>query len=101
MCTCDQGIDNGAGLSWAFLLAGEEQSFINALRIAPFGLTPVTLGLAADAPSIAPGGADGYTFTISNPGQSREPLELGVADPAAAASPLSPARRAGRSTERR
>ena len=69
--TCEQCanyIDNGAGLSWSVSIpAGGSVTRSNLTVFSPLGVTPLTTAKTASLPSVAAGGADTYTITVSNP----------------------------------
>ena len=68
-CRCDEHIDNGAGLSWAMTLAGDETATLAHLTtFSPAGRQPLTMSKTVDSPSAPADGENGYTITIRNPG---------------------------------
>jgi uncharacterized repeat protein (TIGR01451 family) len=67
-CRCNEEIDNGAGLSWAFSLAPNATKTVSLLTtFSPAGNQPLTTTKTADAASTVAGGGNGYTITVSNP----------------------------------
>ena len=67
-CRCTEYIDNGAGLSWSqTLAAGGQVTWSHMTAFSPLGSLPLTLQKAADVSTSAPGTANGYTVTVSNP----------------------------------
>lgn len=86
-CRCDDAIDNGAGLSWQVeVAAGQTQTRSHLTTFSPLGRVPLSVTKTADAPTSAPGAANGYTITIDNPNAEavtvtsiRDDLPLGFA----------------------
>jgi uncharacterized repeat protein (TIGR01451 family) len=75
-CLCTDDIDNGAGLSWSEALgAGATSEVQQYTTFSPLGIQPLTVTKTADAPTIAPGGADGYTISVANPGSAAVSLQ--------------------------
>jgi len=67
-CTCATHLDNGAGLSWNVTVpAGATVTRSSLITFSPLGHQPLATTKTADSSSVAAGGADGYTITISNP----------------------------------
>ena len=70
-CRCTEHIDNGGGLSWNVTIpAGGSITRSNLITFSPLGHLPLATTKTADSASASPGGADGYTITISNPNTS-------------------------------
>lgn len=70
-CQCTSQIDNGGGVSWSFTVpAGGSVSFANEAVFSPAGNVPLTTAKTADSSTVAAGGQDGYTITISNANSS-------------------------------
>ena len=70
-CRCTELIDNGAGLSWNQTLpAGGQVTWSHMTAFSPLGSLPLTLQKTADTATSAPGTANGYTITVSNPNAS-------------------------------
>jgi uncharacterized repeat protein (TIGR01451 family) len=75
-CTCETLLDNGAGLSWDLNVAPSASSTVSSLiTFSPLGVAPLSLAKTADAGTVAPGGANGYTITVSNPNTSAVTLD--------------------------
>ncbi|MGZ4694468.1 MAG: hypothetical protein ACXWA3_12665 [Acidimicrobiales bacterium] len=75
-CTCTEELDNGAGLSWTKSIApGQSTSVQHYTTFSPLGIQPLTVGVTADAAQAAPGAADGYTITVTNPGSTAVTLD--------------------------
>ncbi len=76
-CICDgTELDNGAGLSWTKSIAvGATTTVQHYTTFSPLGIQPLTVTKTADAPQAAPGAADGYTITVTNPGSSEVTLD--------------------------
>ena len=67
-CECATFQDNGAGLSWALSIpAGQSRTVSHLTNFSPLGVTPLVTTKTADSPTVAAGGQDGYTITVSNP----------------------------------
>ena len=67
-CECAQFQDNGAGLSWNLSIpAGGSVTQSHLTSFSPVGNVPLTTSKAADSATSAPGGANGYTITVTNP----------------------------------
>lgn len=67
-CDCAIRQDNGLGLSWDIALpAGASATYSSLLTFSPLGRVPLTITKTADAPAVQPGGATGYTITVTNP----------------------------------
>lgn len=50
-CTCNDNLDNGAGLSWPFSIApGETQTFSEETYFSPTGIAPVAQSFASSVP---------------------------------------------------
>jgi uncharacterized repeat protein (TIGR01451 family) len=65
---CAFYIDNGAGLSWTETVpAGGSVTRSHLTVFSPLGVVPLTTAKTASQPSVAAGGADTYTITVSNP----------------------------------
>ncbi|HTL86310.1 MAG TPA: hypothetical protein VL856_14075 [Acidimicrobiia bacterium] len=70
-CDCATNEDNGAGLSWAISVpANGSVTRSHLTTFSPAGNLPLTTAKTADASTVAQGGQDGYTITISNPNNS-------------------------------
>jgi uncharacterized repeat protein (TIGR01451 family) len=68
-CTCDQYIDNGAGISWSSSLThGTSATFSHFTVFSPTGQTGPFLTKAAATPSVPAGSGDSYTITLHNVG---------------------------------
>ena len=75
-CLCTSNIDNGAGLSWdRTLAAGGSTTISSLITFSPLGHLPLALSKTADAGSVAPGGATGYTISVDNPNSTAVPLD--------------------------
>jgi uncharacterized repeat protein (TIGR01451 family) len=67
-CDCTIQEDNGAGISWSITVPpGGSVTRSNLTVFSPLGAQPLFVTKTADAASASPGGADGYTITVSNP----------------------------------
>jgi uncharacterized repeat protein (TIGR01451 family) len=65
---CANYIDNGAGLSWNVTIpAGGSETRSHLTVFSPLGVVPLTTAKTAAQASVAPGAADSYTITVSNP----------------------------------
>ncbi len=70
-CQCgpDDEIDNGAGLSWSLAIAaGASTAVQQYTTFSPLGIQPITVTKTADSATATPGGTDGYTISVANPG---------------------------------
>jgi uncharacterized repeat protein (TIGR01451 family) len=68
-CQCDSNIDNGAGLSWSLAIAaGASTAVQQYTTFSPLGIQPITVTKTADSATATPGGTDGYTISVANPG---------------------------------
>jgi len=76
-CVCDgSSVDNGAGLSWTeSIAAGQSASVQHYTTFSPLGIQPITVTKTADISQIAPGGLDGYTISVANPGSTDVSLQ--------------------------
>ncbi|MEO5561073.1 MAG: hypothetical protein ABIO49_14150 [Dokdonella sp.] len=64
---CASNLDNGAGVSWSVSIPPNGSvTLSNETLFSPNGIQPLNTTKTADAASVAPGGADGYTIMISN-----------------------------------
>ena len=80
-CLCTSNIDNGAGLSWDVNVPASGSTTVSSLiTFSPLGRLPLALTKTADAGSVGPGGADGYTITATNPNPVAVPLDSVVDD---------------------
>jgi uncharacterized repeat protein (TIGR01451 family) len=78
-CECGTYQDNGLGLSWSLsLAAGTHATYDSIVTFSPLGHQPLTLTKTADAASVAAGGSDGYTITVTNPNIA--PVVLSLSD---------------------
>jgi uncharacterized repeat protein (TIGR01451 family) len=67
-CDCTTFQDNGAGLSWRVTVPAASAVTVSHLTtFSPTGVLPLTTTKTADSSTSAPGGANGYTITVSNP----------------------------------
>ncbi|HWB71102.1 MAG TPA: hypothetical protein VG452_02710, partial [Egibacteraceae bacterium] len=67
-CSCAEKVDNGAGLSWQLTVpAGASAVRSHLTTFSPLGWVPLTTAKTGDDDHTAPGGANGYTITVSNP----------------------------------
>ena len=74
-CRCADYIDNAMGLSWnQSLPPGGQAMWSHVTAFSPLGSLPLTVQKTADAASSAPGTANGYTITISNPNENQVQL---------------------------
>ena len=95
-CECATFQDNGAGLSWALSIpAGQSRTVSHLTNFSPLGVTPLVTTKTADSPTVAAGGQDGYTITVSNPNATSAAL-ASVTDVLPAASRTCRARRPAR-----
>lgn len=70
-CECASEQDNGAGLSWSLSVpAGGTVTRSHLTSFSPVGNVPLTTAKSADTATSTPGGANGYTITVSNPNAS-------------------------------
>ena len=68
--------DNGLGVSWSPTLGPGDSTTVSTLNVfSPGGAAPLTVSKTADTASVPVGGTDGYTITISNPGDQPETLD--------------------------
>ncbi len=75
-CQCTSDIDNGAGLSWSLTIgAGATTAVQQYTTFSPLGIQPITVTKTADSASATPGGSDGYTISIANPGSTAVNLD--------------------------
>lgn len=69
-CTCDEYLDNGAGLSWTVSVPPRAFTTISSLvTISPSGSEPLTTSVVSDEPTSPIGGSNGYSITLSNPNE--------------------------------
>jgi uncharacterized repeat protein (TIGR01451 family) len=74
-CRCTEQIDNGAGISWNIdIPAGGTVTRSNLTVFSPLGAQALFVTKTADAPSVAAGGADGYTIVVTNPNSTATTL---------------------------
>lgn len=74
-CLCTEQIDNGAGISWNLdIPAGGTVTRSNLTVFSPLGSQALFVTKTADAPSVAAGGADGYSIVVSNPNSTATTL---------------------------
>ena len=67
-CMCPDYVDNGAGLSWTFVVpAGGSATRSHLTTFSPVGHVPLSTTKTADAESASVGTPSGYTITVSNP----------------------------------
>ena len=75
-CQCTSNIDNGAGLSWSLAIAaGATATVQHYTTFSPLGIQPITVTKTADAATATPGGTDGYTISVANPGSTDVSLD--------------------------
>lgn len=66
-CLCANFIDNGIMLSWDVTVPASGSVTVSHLTtFSPLGIVPLSTTKTADAASVDPGAADGYTITIHN-----------------------------------
>ncbi len=67
-CTCATLLDNAGGISWGVTVpAGATETRSSIITFSPLGNLPLATSKTADQTSVAAGGTDGYTITVSNP----------------------------------
>ncbi len=68
--------DNGLGVSWSPTIGPNDTITVSTLNVfSPGGAAPLTVSKTADKATVPVGGTDGYTITISNPGDQPETLD--------------------------
>ena len=66
-CECSTQLDNGAGLSWEWSLAGgASKTYSHLTTFSPLGTVPLTTAKVAEQSQSAPGAANRYTITVAN-----------------------------------
>lgn len=71
-----EAIDNGAGLSWSLSIpASGSVTRSHLTTFSPQGQLPLSIMKTADSAESLPGGANGYTVTVSNPNPEAVSLE--------------------------
>lgn len=80
-CTCATLLDNGAGLSWDVTVPALGQTTVSSLiTFSPLGRVPLITTKTADNATVAPGGTDGYTISISNPNSTGDATLNSITD---------------------
>jgi hypothetical protein len=74
-CLCTELWDNGAGLSWEATVPGNGSTTVSSIiTFSLTGVLPLSTIAAPDVGTVAPGGANGYTVTVTNPNVQVVPL---------------------------